>query len=74
MGAKTIAARVIAAQKDVATAKQIGLNAALRDSSTSEAWGLASLRGTYKDKAALLAIAEGAYYGKLQILKQESSK
>jgi hypothetical protein len=72
MGARTIAARVIAAQKALVTAKHIGVNAAIKDAANSgDAWGLASLRGTYKELPALLVFAEGEYYSKLDSLKNK---
>lgn len=78
MSARTTASRVLAAQKNIATAKAVGISAALRDDADASrnnaaAWGLASLRGTYYQQEALLAFAEGAYFAKLQDLRGEAT-
>jgi hypothetical protein len=73
MSARTIAAKMIAAQKDIATAKQLGINAALKDDVAHSQQALVGLSRTFFSKPAMLAIAEGAYFAKLQDLRGEAS-
>lgn len=74
MSAKTSAARVLAAQRHISTAKTLGENAALKDDASSDgSHELAILRKNYTTLPALGAIAEGAYFNKLQDLRGETT-
>lgn len=73
MTARTYAARHAAAQKDITMAKHLGVGAALKDDASNSQKSLVLLSSTLSEMPALLAIAEGAYFAKLQDLSGEAS-
>lgn len=73
MSARTSAARVLAAQKELSLAKTFGEQAAVREDTCLDGQALKGLRIRHASNAVLCAAAEGAYFAKLQDLRGEAS-